>query len=213
MHKSMLILLMSTASVAFLHALAPDHWMPFAVIAKAQKWSRLRLMGITFISGIGHVAISIIISIIGILSGFSLSKLKGVEGHRGEVVLWLLIGLGIAYTIWGIKKAKEYKHREISQEELKVKTVAVWTIFAIVVLGPCESLVPLLFLGYSYGWAGVIIVSIVFSIVTIIMMLAQSLLAFMGIQLLKNDIAERYAHAFAGVVIVLTGIFVMTLGI
>jgi threonine/homoserine/homoserine lactone efflux protein len=159
------------------------------------------------------VGISIVFSIIGILLGFSLSKLKSIEGHRGEIVLWLLIGFGIAYMIWGIKKAREDKNRTIDEEKLKAKTVAVWTMFAIIILGPCEPLVPLVFLGYNFGWPGVIIVSIAFSIVTIIMMLTQSLLALMGIQLVKNDIAERYSHAFAGLVIALTGVFVMVVGI
>lgn len=209
MHGSLWILLVSTLSIAFFHALAPDHWMPFAAIAKAQKWSKPKLLWITFISGVGHVGISIVFSVIGIFLGFSLSKLKGIEGHRGEIVLWLLIGFGIAYMLWGIKKAKEHRHHHIDPEKLKAKTVAVWTMFAIIILGPCEPLVPLVFLGYNYGYIGVVSVSIIFSLVTIAMMLAQSLLAFMGIQLIKNDIAERYSHAFAGLVIALTGIFVM----
>ena len=45
------------------------------------------------------------------------------------------------------------------------------------------------------------------------MMLAQSLLAYSGIQLIRHDVAERYSHAFAGFVIFLTGAFVMLLGI
>jgi len=213
MHNSLWLLLVSTVSIAFLHALAPDHWMPFAAIGKAQEWSKLKLLWVTFISGIGHVGISIVFSIIGILLGFSLSKLKAIEGHRGEIALWLLIGFGIAYMVWGIKKAKDDKYKHIDEEKLKAKTVAVWTCFAVIILGPCEPLIPLVFLGYNYGYAGVIIVSVVFSIVTIMMMLGQSLLAFMGIQLIRNDIADRYSHAFAGLVIALTGIFVMALGI
>ena len=213
MYNSIWILLISTVSIAFIHALAPDHWMPFAAIGKAQKWSKLKLLWVTFISGLGHVGISIVFSVIGILLGFSLSKLKSIEGRRGEIALWLLIGFGIAYMLWGIKKAKEQKHKIIDEEKLKAKTVAVWTIFAIIILGPCEPLVPLVFLGYNYGYSGVILVSVIFSIVTIMMMLSQSLLAFMGIQLIKNDIAERYSHALAGLVIALTGVFVMALGI
>ena len=213
MHSSIWVLLLSTVSIAFLHTLAPDHWMPFAAIGKAQKWSNLRLLWITFISGIGHVGISIIFSLIGILLGFSLSNLKSAEGHRGEIALWLLIGFGIAYMIWGFKKAKEHHHSHIDEEKLKAKTVAVWTVFAIIILGPCEPLVPLVFLGYNYGFTGVIAVSIIFSVITIFMMLVQSFLAFKGIQWIKNDLAERYAHAFAGLVIALTGALVMLLGI
>lgn len=207
------ILLMSTCSVAFLHALAPDHWMPFAAIAKAQRWRESKLLWVTFLAGLGHVGISIAFGVIGILLGFSLSKLKNIEGHRGEIALWLLIGFGVAYMLWGIKKAKQHKPKDIDEEKFRQKTISVWMIFAIFVLGPCEPLVPLIFLGYNYGYAGIVISSIVFSVVTIIMMLGQSLLAFRGIQLIKSDIAERYSHALAGLVIALTGIFVMVLGI
>jgi len=213
MNSSLWVLAISTVSIAFLHALAPDHWMPFAAIGKAQKWSNMKLLWVTFISGLGHVGISIVFSVIGIALGFSLSKLKGIEGHRGEIALWLLIGFGIAYMLWGIKKARDQRHHPIDEEKLKARTIALWTMFAIIILGPCEPLVPLVFLGYNYGWPGVMVVSITFSIVTIIMMLAQSLLALMGIQLIKSNVAERYSHAFAGLVIALTGAFVMFAGI
>ena len=213
MNASIWILIVSTVSIAFLHSLAPDHWMPFAAIGRAKKWSKPKLLWITFVSGLGHVGSSIAFSVIGILLGFSLSKLKGIEGHRGEIALWLLIGFGIAYMIWGLKKARDEQHHHLEEEEIKAKTVAVWTMFAIIVLGPCEPLIPLAFLGYNYGWMGVMYVSIIFSVVTLIMMLAQSLLAFMGIQLIKTQIVERYSHAFAGLVIALTGVFVMAVGI
>lgn len=207
------VLLASTLSIAFLHSLAPDHWMPFAVIGKAKRWSKAKLMFVTFISGIGHVGSSVLLGSIGILLGLSLSRLKTVESHRGEIALWLLIGFGIAYTVWGLKKAREYKHEHIDVEILKSKTITLWTIFAVFVLGPCEPLIPLMFLATDYGWPGIFLTSLTFSLVTIFMMLAQSLLAYFGIQLIKHNTAEKYSHAFAGLVIVLTAIFVMFLGI
>jgi len=187
--------------------------MPFAAIGRAQKWSKLKLLGITFVSGLGHVGISIIFSVIGIALGFSLSKIAALEGNRGQIALWLLIGFGVAYMLWGIRKARQHRHLHIDEEKLHKNTVAVWALFAVIVLGPCEPLIPLAFLGYSYGWPGVITVSIVFSITTLIMMLGQSLLAFMGVQLIKGHVVERYSHAFAGLVIALTGAFVLVVGI
>ena len=139
--------------------------------------------------------------------------MSAAESHRGEIALWLLIGFGIAYTVWGLKKARDYKHEHVDAETLKSKTITLWTLFAIFVLGPCEPLIPLMFLATEYGWAGIAMVSLAFSAMTIFMMLAQSLLAYAGIQLIRHDIAERYSHAFAGFVIFLTGAFVMVLGI
>ena len=209
MNKCFFVLIASTLSIAFLHSLAPDHWMPFAVIGKAKKWSNLKLLLVTFISGIGHVGSSIVIGSIGILLGFSLSSLKTAESHRGQIGIWLLIGFGVAYTIWGIKKAREYKHEHMDAKTINSKTVTLWTLFAVFVLGPCEPLIPLMFLATNYGWYGIFMTSLVFSVVTIFMMLTQSLLAYFGIQLIKHEIADKYSHAFAGLVIVLTGGFIM----
>src|SRR3989338_7970311 len=174
MTNGYLILLASTLSIAFVHALAPDHWMPFAVIGKAKKWSKMKLIFVPFVSGIGHVGSSLRLGSIGILLGFSLSKVTAVERERGEIALWLLIGFGIAYTIWGLKKARDYKHEHISEEKLKSKTITLWTLFAIFVLGPCEPLIPLMFLATDYGWHAIFLTSFVFSAVTVFMMLAQS---------------------------------------
>lgn len=213
MIKGYLLLLASTFSIAFLHALAPDHWMPFAVMGKAKKWSKSKLLLVTFLSGIGHVGSSILLGALGLLLGFSLTRLSAVESHRGEIALWLLIGFGIAYTVWGLKKAREDKHEHIDTDSLMSKTITLWTLFAIFVLGPCEPLIPLMFLATKYGWQGIFGTSLVFFIVTIFMMLTQGLLAYFGIQLIRQDIVERYSHAFAGLVIALTGGLVLLLGI
>ena len=206
-------MLASTLSIAFIHSLAPDHWMPFAVIGKAKKWPKPKLLFITFVSGIGHVGSSILLGCIGILLGFSLSRVTTVEAHRGEIALWLLIGFGVAYTIWGLKKARNYKHEHIDTADINSKTITLWTLFAVFVLGPCEPLVPLMFLATDYGWSGIFMTSLIFSIVTILMMLAQTLMAHYGIHLIRHDIADRYSHAFAGFVIILTGGFIMVLGL
>ena len=209
MNKSYILLLLSTLSIGFLHSLAPDHWMPFAVIGKAKKWSKTKLMTVTFVSGIGHVGSSILLGCIGILLGFSLSHMTAVEAQRSAIGLWLLIGFGVAYTLWGIKRAHDYKHEHIDTKDIDKKTVTMWTLFAVFVLGPCEPLIPLMFLATEYGWAGILVASLVFSVVTIFMMMIQTMLAYFGIQLVRHDIADRYSHAFAGLVIVLTGVFIM----
>lgn len=212
MSKGYIVLMMSTLSIAFLHSLAPDHWMPFAVIGKARKWSNLKLVFITFISGIGHVGSSILLGAIGIALGFSLSHLKAVESQRAHIGIMLLIGFGIAYMIWGLKKAVEYKHEHSHTHNIDTKTVTLWTLFAVFVLGPCEPLIPIMFLATEYGWTGIALATATFSFVTIMMMISQTLLAKFGIQLIRHDIAERYSHAMAGFVIALTGGFLLCMG-
>lgn len=215
MDRTLWVVAASTVSIAFLHALAPDHWMPFVMIGRAQKWARRKLLWVTFLSGIGHVASSIIIGGIGLLLGFSLSSVEGWESSRGGIAILLLIGFGVAYALWGLKRARkhEHKHSDILEDASRQRTITVWTIFALFVLGPCEPLIPLMFLAAKYGWAGIFWVSLIFSLITIAMMIGQTLLAFAGVRLMKLGTLDRYSHAIAGIVIALTGVMVLLLGI
>lgn len=211
---SFLTLIISTASIAFLHALAPDHWLPFVVIGRARKWSIKKLVFVTFIAGVGHVGSSVLIGFLGLLIGMELSKLEGFETLRGDVGLWLLIGFGIAYALWGLKHARHpHKHDIVDKKILNAKVVTVWTLFAIFILGPCEPLIPLFFISLKYKLAGILTVTIVFSVVTWIMMIAQALLGYLGVQLIKLETLERYSHTIAGIVISLMGVFILISGI
>ncbi|MEW5807669.1 MAG: hypothetical protein AB1756_10045 [Acidobacteriota bacterium] len=205
----------STISIAFFHALAPDHWMPFIMIGRAQKWLTTKLIWVTFLSGIGHVASSIVIGGIGLFLGFSLSSVEGWESSRGSIAILLLIGFGVAYALWGLKHARKHRHKhsDIFDDETKQRTVTVWTIFALFVLGPCEPLIPLMFLASKYGWSGVLWITFLFSIVTIAMMIGQTLLGYSGFNLVKLGTLDHYSHSIAGVVIALTGTMVLILGI
>lgn len=208
------ILLLSACSVAFFHALAPDHWLPFVALAKGSRWKMGQLGAVTTLAGIGHVASSLVIGMVGLWAGWTLHHIKGVEAWRGSAVIWLLIGFGLAYALWGLKHAQHHHPHVTIQEAVKVyATRRVWMLFAILIFGPCEPLIPLMFLAYGKGMAAVGVVSLVFSVVTIAMVVGQSCLTYAGVRLLHAPWMERYAHALAGLVIVLTALFVWIAGV
>lgn len=99
------LLIGSAAFLGFIHTLlGPDHYLPFIVLSKARSWSQAKTMWITFISGVGHVAGSVILGIVGIALGISVSKLEAIESQRGDMVSWLIIAFGLAYSVYGIYK-------------------------------------------------------------------------------------------------------------
>lgn len=207
---SLWILMVSTAAIALVHTLAPDHWVPFVSIGKAQKWSTGKLVWVTLLSGLGHVGSSIVIGSIGLVFGFSLTGLEAVESQRAEVAGMLLIGFGLAYAVWGLKQMRTHKHHDLDSR----RTVTIWTLVAIFVLGPCEPLIPLMFVSATHGWGAVILVTGIFSLITVAMMLLQALLVYKGIGFLKFvNISHHYSHSIAGLVIAATGLMVMFLGI
>ena len=207
-------LTISAISVAFFHALAPDHWLPFVALAKGSRWSMKKLAWITTLAGIGHVTTSLLLGFLGLWAGLVLHRLEGAEAWRGSVGIWLLIGFGIAYALWGFKHA-QHQHPHISVEET-VRAYAkrrVWMLMAIMVFGPCEPLIPLMFIAAGEGIRAVFVISLVFSVITVAMVVGQSCLGYSGVRLIKAPWMDQYAHAMAGIVIVVTAVAVMVIGI
>lgn len=207
---SLSVVLASTASIAFIHALAPDHWVPFVGIGRAQGWSPWKMTWVTVLSGLGHVSSSILIGVVGLALGFGLSGLETFESQRGEVAGLLLVGFGIAYALWGIRYARAHSHVHIDEK----KAVTIWMLMVLFALGPCEPLIPLMFVSAAHGWDAVLLVSGLFGLITIVMMVGQALLAYRGIDLLSMlRVDHRHGHTIAGGVIAATGLMVMFLGI
>jgi len=140
-----------------------------------------------------------------------LAGLELIESQRGSMAGLLLVGFGIAYAIWGLRRLRSGVERHTEDGG----TVAVWALIAIFVLGPCEPLIPLMFVAAARGWQMVAAVSAVFGAITLVMMLGQVLIAHYGLDRLglANRLRHEHSHVFAGVVIAMTGASVMVLGI
>jgi sulfite exporter TauE/SafE len=231
------VLMLSAAAIAFMHTiLGPDHYLPFIAMAKARGWTTVKTLRITLLCGIGHLAGSVILGIIGITVGVQIASLEWLEGVRGDLAAWLLIGFGLAYTAWGIRQAVRNRphshwhshdgithshvhthrqdHAHVHQKEAGEKSITPWIIFIIFVLGPCEPLIPLLmYPAARESLAGVMMVTLVFGAVTVLTMLVAVAVALHGLDKLRIKSLERYAHALAGSTILVCGLAIVFLGL
>lgn len=74
----------AAALVAFIHVIAgPDHYIPFIVLAKANKWSAKRTALISIFCGVGHILSSVVVGLIAVAIGISLGALEHIESIRG----------------------------------------------------------------------------------------------------------------------------------
>jgi nickel/cobalt exporter len=237
MTSELYTLTITAASLGFIHTvLGPDHYVPFVAMARAGKWSRIKTLWITILSGIGHVGSSVLIGAIGIALGSALSHIAWVESVRGEVAAWMLTGFGVVYMVWGIWQAlrnrpHEHRHVHVDGEahshththhsghahphgEAARPNLTPWILFSIFVFGPCEPLIPLLMYPAAvHSSAGVAIVALVFALTTIGTMLGMVFLGIAGVELIPFPRLERYIHAMAGGIIALSGISVLFLGL
>ena len=240
MNAEITALSITALSLGFLHTLSgPDHYLPFIVMSKARKWSNWKTILITALCGLGHVGSSILIGAIGIVFGFSIARLEFFEGYRGSVAAWLFILFGLGYCVWGlwrgIRNKKHHHHPHVHEDgsyhkhvhnhdnsithmhehsEEKRKNMTPWILFTIFVFGPCEPLIPLLmFPAARHSSSGIVIVALVFSLATILTMIAMVMMPLFGLKRLPMKFLERYMHAIAGFTIFICGIGIEFMGL
>jgi nickel/cobalt exporter len=239
MESDLAILTWTAASIAFIHTIiGPDHYLPFIVMARARKWSIAKTSWVTVLSGFGHVISSILLGAVGIGVGIGLHRLEFMESVRGDLAAWLFVFFGLGYMLWGIwritgNRYHKHQHRHANgtvhvhehahedehthqpgHDHAHRNNITPWILFTIFVLGPCEPLIPIvMYPAAQNSSCGVAQVSIVFSVITILTMLALVLLASYGLNFVRLGKLEKYTHVIAGATILLSGMAILYLGL
>jgi sulfite exporter TauE/SafE len=236
MNDSIALLSVTAVSIGFIHTiLGPDHYLPFIVLSEAKKWTTKKTMFITFLCGLAHVLSSVVLGLVGIAIGISLNKLVSVESFRGNIAAWLFIAFGLVYMIISIrnlvrKRKHSHAHYHLGGEEhihehnhhkehthlheTEVVKTTPWILFLIFVFGPCEPLIPIvMYPAAKSNFTGALMVSVLFSIVTIATMMSVVLVFKLGLNRINLKPVEKYSHLIAGTMIFLSGIAIRFLGL
>ena len=212
-------------TVGCLHTLlGPDHYLPFVAMSRAGGWSMRKTLIVTWLCGLGHVASSLLLGLIGIGLGLAVNRLEGIEETRGGIAAWLLIGFGFAYLSWGIVHAlrgRAHSHVHVHSDGTththphhhheahlhphsgtptdSPSRMTPWILFTIFLFGPCEPLIPILmYPAAEASMSGVVLVTALFSLATLLTMTAMVSLLVHGVKFVRFSAMERYSHAFAG---------------
>jgi hypothetical protein len=233
------ILLGTAAGLAFVHtAIGVDHSIPFVVLRRARGWSLGRTLSITAVCGVGHVGSSVAIGALGVALGIGVERLTWLESYRGALAGWLLIGFGLAYAGYALKRsARGKRHVHVHShsdgtthshahdhhgEHLHPhgdpggRPATPWILFVLFALGPCETLVPLMMApAMTASWGVLIGLILVFGAVTVGTMLAIVAVCSAGLELGRHSSRRilRHADAWAGLAIAASGAAVMVFGI
>ena len=205
----------AAAGIGALHTLAPDHWVPFAALARAQKWSAARTARITFLCGFGHVTVSALLGLLALLFGRAIFERAGAR--MGAVAGVLLVGFGLAYGVWGLRRAAGrrvhgHAHTHYDHVHDASKTTA-WSLFVLFSADPCVAVIPLLFAAAPLGTAPTVGVVLLYEAATIATMIVLVLPARAGFERLRFPWLDHWGDAVAGALIAATGLVVMALGI
>jgi nickel/cobalt exporter len=207
-------LVLAAMTVGSLHSLAPDHWVPFAALARAQNWSAGRTARVTVLCGFGHVTVSVMFGMLALV--FGMEVLQAFGGRMESVAGILLVAFGLVYAVWGLRRAagqRVHGHSHLHYDHVHDPgRMTVRGLFLLFCADPCVAVVPLLFAAAPLGAARTVTLVVLYEITTIATMVGLVLPARAGASLVRGSWVTRYGDAAAGSLIVLTGLVVGILG-
>jgi hypothetical protein len=208
-------LALAAVTVGSLHTAAPDHWVPFAALARAQRWTAGRTTGVTLLCGFGHVTVSALFGLLGLFFGVKL--FEAVGERMSAVAPLLLIAFGAVYGIWGLRRAlgvRLHGHAHVHYDHVHdPSAMSARTLFLLFSADPCVAVVPLMFAAAPLGVAKTLAVVLLYEMATLATMLAFVLPARAGARIFRAQWLDRYGDAAAGGVIAAVGLAVTVIGI
>jgi hypothetical protein len=232
MNNEFRLIMAGAATIACLHTAAgPDHYIPFIALSKTRGWTLAKTIAWTLVCGCAHVWSSVLLGSGGAALGWGIKKMGWLEGIRGGVAAWALLLFGFFYMVWGIirgLKNRLHKHFDMQNDgniyvyEHKHGQAVIpaerhkltpWVMFIIFFLGPCEPMIPLLFVpAVRDSLNGMIMLISVYTLITLTTMLLIVVAGYYGLSFLKSGIAERYIHAIGGFTLLLCGTGMVFMG-
>jgi putative Mn2+ efflux pump MntP len=204
----MIQLVLGSVILSLIHATIPNHWLPVVAIGKAEKWTLRETIGVTGISGFAHTLSTVIVGItIGII-GISLSS--NYSFITEKVAPAVLIFLGTIYVIIDLFNHRKHSHGVVPE---MVKRRSKWAIIlslsVAMFLSPCMEIEAYYLQAASAGWAGILVVSLIYMVITVSGMILLVYLAGKGVRSIQSHFLDHHEKLLSGIVLIILGIFAL----
>jgi len=192
--------------LSIVHAAIPNHWIPLVALSRSENWKEKFTMSVTAIAGFSHTISTIII---GIIVGFLGYRLSESYSFIVEIVApSLLILLGTIYFILSVRDNRNHRHNEIHIEDAKKKntTAIIITLTISMFFSPCLEIEAYYFVAGNLGWQGIITVSVIYTIITIVGMLLLVWFGIKGVRKIKSHFLKPHEKTITGILLIVLGI-------
>ncbi|HET6278538.1 MAG TPA: hypothetical protein VFG08_07135, partial [Candidatus Polarisedimenticolia bacterium] len=163
-----ILLFLSSCATAIIHALIPDHWLPFVLMARTEGWSERRAVLLVALAGLIHVLVSFAVAAVVILVGSSpAQQLAQRAGTSLELLAGTLLFLfGLIYGV-GAHYREARAHSQAGGGSIEPTrhihahghllerwfhgALSAGSLVAIIGVSPCVLLQPILFGAAAQG--------------------------------------------------------------
>lgn len=190
---------------------APDHWLTLCVLARNKQWAPMKLFGISFVTAIGHVALSVIMGLVVVAVGLLFSRLISYYLDTGIGII--MVGAGLVVGLVPFVRKGE-SHHEVNEEKNTINLTKGIGYFAILgaALSPDPSIIPIYLSAISAGFYFALELSLVFAVASILTLLLLVQLGTIGLVKTLAKIPEKYNDSMVGFVIAAIGIYILVSG-
>ena len=192
------------------HASIPNHWIPLIAIRKSEHWSRRETLFATFITGFAHTLSTVIIGIVIGLVGYKLSGSYRLVTHLIAPVILVLLGAIYLVTDMLQSRHHHHAHSHFKMDGQQKRNKSKWAILVSLSLAmffsPCAEIEAYYFQAGTWGWTGILTVSIVYTITTVVFMILLVYLGMKGMERLKSHYLEHHDKQITGIVLVVLGV-------
>ena len=218
------LLFLSSCATAIIHALIPDHWLPFVLMARSRNWSEGQTIVMVALAGVLHVTATLAVAAVAIVVGSDPARLLAdrIGASLESLAGVLLIVFGVAYGIWAHRREARahapsgdqstnhgpmHAHGHLLGRWFQ-GTASGGALVAIIGVSPCILLQPILFGAAARGVAVVAATAIGFAVCTLATMIGVTLIATRGIRRIELPFFTRYGDLISGLLIAAIGLFV-----
>jgi len=190
--------------VAGVHALLPTHWLSFVLVARAQGWTRGRMLRVVLFSGLGHVSTT---AVVGLLAA-ALSKEfhRHLENLETPLPAFVLAGFGLYYLVLGWRRDGHPNcHHDHAEDPIQADRMAAWALFLQMTLSPCETLIPVFLAAGALSWPVLVSMALAMSVLTVGAMGVLAWLAYEGSRRVTFPWIERNERLVLGALLLALG--------
>lgn len=200
----MIQLIIGSFLLSIVHALIPNHWIPLVTIGKAERWTLRETLGSTAIVAFFHSLSTILLGIVIGLIGFKLAK----QFEYVSTIIAPLILLMIGLIYFGMDFTHSHHEHLPDEKQLKKKskTAILFTLCIAMFFSPCLEIETYYFTAGTFGWKGIVTVSIVYLSVTVGSIISLVYLGSKSIEKFNWHFLEHYEKKITGSILILLGI-------
>lgn len=208
--QTMLLSLLGAGfATAFLHAALPTHWLPFALVGRAQRWTVGQVMASVAAAGLAHVAVTALVGSLIVMAGIALDQwVAGLLPHLSALLLFVFGGFYLVRSLIRGPQLADGPSLETAGPAVS-HVAAFWALVATMAISPGEVLLPF-YLNQAQGGVAVLAaLTVVFALGTVMGMALFTLLARAGWSVLRLERWARYEGAVLGLALIAIGLLVV----